>query len=220
MLPVLDFHMPPPEGGTESTAQRLGKKVTHRSNGLDQLGRPVGLPRSGDVHRVHVRGSYLAHRPLFRLGGKQYLCKERRIDFLDTHSIGDTAFVNVHVGGGEKGGGNGGVSSSIRPHPKDDDNGGTTSSSTCTLGGLVQAAAAGMMLGESAVFTFDVAAASAAERRSLFDSHSAPMCRGYLGPIKEDATRLILEVDSFRMERDGRHHLRQVRNSGSRTVNM
>ncbi len=198
-----DDTMESPSGG-----MRMGKNVMHRSNGVDQLGQSIGLPRSGDVHKVHVRGYYLAHRPLFTLLGKKYFEKERRVEFLNTHNVGDTAFVCIHVGMG------GGLSSSISILSKDDND--TANASGGTLGRLLQTAATGMMLGETSVFTYDVALAPVEERRSLFDADR--ICLGYLGPIGEDATKLLLEVDSFRIEREGKDQHRQVRNSGSRSL--
>ena len=183
------------------------KKVTRRSQGLNQLGENIGLPKSGDVHKLHIRGYYLAPRPLFRLRGRKCWEKQRTVEFLDTHSVGDTAFVNVHVGDG------GGLSSSILPREDAND-----PDVIGVLGILIQSAATDMVLGEKATFTYDIAAASEQERRSLFDGKR--ICRGYYGPIEEDATELLLEIDSFRIERNGRDQCRKVQNSGSRTVAM
>lgn len=191
---------------------RMVKETTRRSDGLDQLGAHVGLPRSGDVHRLHVRGCYLARRPLFALRGRRYLVKERRVDFLDTHVVGDTAFVSVRVGDDKVGVGGGGVL------PKDDDENDNDDDGGGTLGRLLRTAASGMVLGESATFACDVSSATEDERRSLFfGPERVRGIRGCLGPVGEDATGLMLEVDSFRIARDGTEHFRRVRNRGSRS---
>ena len=56
----------------------------------------------GDIAKVHIKGSYYAQRPLFRLCNKDYFLKQRKVDFLNTHFIGETAFVSVHIGNSSK----------------------------------------------------------------------------------------------------------------------
>ena len=199
----------------------MRKEVTHRSTGLNQLGHTVGLPRGGDVHKVHVRGFYWARRPKFEWRGKKYLERMRRIEFLDTHMVGDTAFVGVRVGAGGRGDDRESrrtpaTSGSILSEGVEAHDGGTI-----TLGGLLRTAASGMVLGEAATFTFVV---SDADKRKgkitpLFCDKNK-IYKGHLGPIEEDATSIVLEVDSFRIVRNGKENCRKIRNGGSRNFAM
>ena len=190
---------------------RMRKEVTHRSTGLNQLGHTIGLPQEGDEHKVHVRGFYRARRPKFELLGKKYFEKMRRIQFLDTHMVGDTAFVCVHVGAESHD-----ISSSILSKgggKKANDGAGGT------LGELIQTAASGMVLGEAARFTYDISDASESQKMSLFRDKNR-ICRGHFDSVKDDATSIILEVDSFRIMRNGKENCRKRRNDGSRVAAM
>lgn len=70
----------------------LTMKVTYDSDGLDQLGNQLGKPNPGDTARVHVKGYYISQKPsgLFRK-------KNAKKPFIDTHSVGETAFVDLQI---------------------------------------------------------------------------------------------------------------------------
>ena len=174
----------------------LSKKVTHAGTGIDQIGNDIGTPRMGDIVKVHIKGSYYAQRPLFRLCNKDYFLKQRKVDFLHTHFIGETAFVSVHIGNSSKNAFN------------DEDGYG--------LGKLVRVAVEGMAFGEAAVFTSDNVAKALNFGSDKGSKKS--ICRGH---VEADAEVLVLEIESFRIVRDGREHFRQVRNGyGGRSWTM
>ena len=199
----------------------MRKEVTHRSTGLNQLGHTVGLPRGGDVHKVHVRGFYWARRPKFEWRGKKYLERMRRIEFLDTHMVGDTAFVGVRVGAGGRGDDGASHRTPATSGSLLSEGVETRENGAIALGGLLRTAASGMVLGEAATFTFVV---SDADKRKgkitpLFCGENE-ICRGRVGSIEEDATSIVLEVESFRIVRNGQEHCRKIRNGGSRNFAM
>ena len=168
----------------------LSKKTTHAGTGLDQIGNDMGTPRMGDIVKVHMKGSYYARRPLFRLCTKDYFLKQRKVEFLNTHFIGETAFVSIHIGNSSKNAFN------------DEDGHG--------LGKLVRVAVEGMAFGEAAVFTSDNVA-----KAMSFGSNAGSkklICRGHDMDVEADAEVLVLEIESFRIVRDGREHFRQVGN--------
>ena len=182
------------------------KKVTHKSD------HPIGLPKPGDVQKVHVKGYYVANRPLFTLCGTKFLEKERQVMFIDSHKISDshaigddTAYVSVHVGKPtEKGALTSSIlakapgsmlSSSIAAAPTD---GGV-------LGGFLSKAALGMVLGEKATFTYDLATMDEVEK-SLLINDKGQLCRGHFGSVPEDATGLVLKIESCAVVRDGKEH--------------
>ena len=172
----------------------------------------IGLPQPGDVQKVHVRGYYVARRPLFEICGAKVLEKEHRIAFVDSHKISDshaigddTAYVSVHVGKPTETGAltssilakapGSMLSSSIAANPTD---GGV-------LGGFLSKAALGMVLGEKATFTYDLAKMDDVEM-SLLVSDKGQLCRGHFGSVPEDATGLVLEIESCAVMRDGMEH--------------
>jgi len=182
------------------------KKITKKSD------HPIGLPQPGDVQKVHVKGYYVANRPLFELCGAKILEKERRIAFVDSHKISDshaigddTAYVSVHVGKPTETGAltssilakapGSMLSSSIAANPTD---GGV-------LGGFLSKAALGMVLGEKATFTYDLAEMDEVEK-SLLINDKGQLCRGHFGSVPEDATGLVLEIESCAVVREGKEH--------------
>lgn len=178
---------------------RLSKKITHSGSGLDQIGNDVGTIRNGDIVKVHMKGSYYGQRPLFRLCNKDYFLKQRKVEFLNSHFIGETAFVSVHIGNSSKNAFN------------DEDGYG--------LGKLVRIAVEGMAFGEAAVFTSN----NVAKAMSFGGGKGSQklICRGHDMHVEADADVLVLEIESFRIVRDGREHHRQVRNRfGGRTWAM
>uniref|UniRef100_A0A7S0B2H0 Uncharacterized protein n=1 Tax=Minutocellus polymorphus TaxID=265543 RepID=A0A7S0B2H0_9STRA len=193
----------------------MSKKTTHKSTGRNDLGHDIGPPQTGDVIKAHVRGFYLAQRPLLRLHGRKFFEKTRRIAFLDTHRISDThmigddtAYVSVHVGQTQGEGAGGGLSSSIISKGT----GSAISSSILVketdggvLGRLLSTAATGMVLGEKATFVYDLTAMDEVEK-SLLVNDESKICRGQFGSVADDATGLILEVESSRIVRNGKEH--------------
>ena len=107
------------------------KQVTHSgSKGQDQLGNMVGLLQPGDTAKLHMTAYFTAQRPMFQVGGKKFGDKVRKIEFLRTHSVGETAFVSIDVG---------------KPHRQ------VPSDPIGLIGYCIQ----DMQLGESATFTVD-----------------------------------------------------------------
>jgi len=71
----------------------------YKGMGEDQLGDYIGTPEPGDIVKIHVRGWYVADRPLFKFGrNHKFFVKPRRVEFLDTHMAGETAFVELPIG--------------------------------------------------------------------------------------------------------------------------
>ncbi len=185
-----------------SDRAELRKEITHPGTGLDQLGNDMGMPRMGDVVKVHMKGNFFAQRPLFRLCNKDYFVKQRKMDFLNTHSIGETAYVKVHVG------------NSSKNAFKDGDGNG--------IGRLVRVAVEGMAFGEAATFTCDNV-----EKALSFNSDNAnckgskKICSGHDMDVDPDAEVMVLEIESFRIVRNNKEHCRQVRNGyGGRSWTM
>lgn len=75
--------------------QHWKKKILHPTNGKDQLGAAVGCPQPGDVAKIHVRGIFTEYNVPFCWG----LSRRSVVttEFLDTHRIGDTAFVRLSI---------------------------------------------------------------------------------------------------------------------------
>eukprot|EP00542_Grammatophora_oceanica_P021881 CAMPEP_0194028760 /NCGR_PEP_ID=MMETSP0009_2-20130614/2662_1 /TAXON_ID=210454 /ORGANISM="Grammatophora oceanica, Strain CCMP 410" /LENGTH=166 /DNA_ID=CAMNT_0038668245 /DNA_START=26 /DNA_END=526 /DNA_ORIENTATION=+ len=68
-------------------------QFTFRADGTDQKGVMVGLPQKGDIAKCHIKGDFWAVRK--GVFGKP---KSKKIDFLDTHTVGDTAFLELNIG--------------------------------------------------------------------------------------------------------------------------
>eukprot|EP00563_Minutocellus_polymorphus_P021194 CAMPEP_0197725438 /NCGR_PEP_ID=MMETSP1434-20131217/6974_1 /TAXON_ID=265543 /ORGANISM="Minutocellus polymorphus, Strain CCMP3303" /LENGTH=238 /DNA_ID=CAMNT_0043310913 /DNA_START=99 /DNA_END=815 /DNA_ORIENTATION=- len=195
------FHNKRTENQRDTVARRPEwsapeKKITHKSKAIDQLGNHVGMHQKGDVAKVHVRGHFLATRPLFRLGKKNFHVKQRKVFFLDTHHVGETAFVEVNIGNADKN------------NFDDDDCDG--------LGRLIRNAVEGMVFGESAIFTSDNISTrkepSSSSPQRIIGRSNARICRGHFYPVETDAEVLCLEIDSFRVVRNGKLRARQIRN--------
>lgn len=180
------------------------KKITHKSKALDQLGNYIGTHQKGDVAKVHVRGHFLATRPLFRLGKKNFHVKQRKVEFFDTHFVGETAFLEINIGNAEK-----------NKFDDDDSDG---------LGRMIRNAVEGMVFGESATFTAENISTrkeSSSNSPQKINGRSDARIRGHLYPVEIDAEVLFLEIDSFQIVRNGKTHARQIRNGyGGRTWAM
>lgn len=103
----------------------------HAGAGKDQLGNIIGKPQPGDIAKVHVKMSYIANRPLLKIGiiriGKE---KPRKTEFLSTSIIGETAFFEVHIS--------------------------KNTESCSSFDDILSAYVSQMMLGETSRFTFEL----------------------------------------------------------------
>lgn len=112
---------------------KVVKQVTHTGGkGQDQLGNMVGVLQPGDTAKLHMTAYFTAQRPMFKMGSKKIGDKVRKIEFLRTHSVGETAFVSIDVG---------------KPHRQ------VPSDPLGLIGYCIQ----DMQLGESATFEVDAA---------------------------------------------------------------
>lgn len=153
------------------------KVISRRAKGEDQLGNSVGLPREGDLVKFHVKAAFFAKRPKLQLGKIKFLEKRRPVQFISTHIIGDTAFVEIKI-------------TSDQPEPV---------KALDDIVGFMRMFVHGMQLGEVATFTLSSSEFEVPEENSK-------LCKGHYATLGEDADELMFEIDLFRIVRGGKEH--------------
>jgi hypothetical protein len=160
----------------EKESINFKKEMIFSSEGVDQLGRQVGIPLPQDVVKLHIKGSYASTRPLFKIGKKGFgASKLRKMEFLSSHIIGETAFFEVPIQ--------------------------TTTSSTKvpkTVAEILEPCVRTMVLGEQSIFTLDFASMDETTK-DLFCG--AKIHKGHYKNMPRDAEKLIFDLDSFRIVR-------------------
>jgi len=149
----------------------MQKTVTFSGKGTNQLGEVIGMHQPGDTAFIHLKGWYVAPRTSC-CGGQ---AQDRKEEFVSTHRISDTAFIEV-------------------PITKSD-------SKPSTLRECLESVLSTMELGDCVTAKF-----------TTFPKNEKGLVKGQLERIPEDASELILEIDSFRIMRDGKVHRRTNRN--------
>eukprot|EP00529_Nitzschia_sp_RCC80_P036537 CAMPEP_0113512356 /NCGR_PEP_ID=MMETSP0014_2-20120614/39298_1 /TAXON_ID=2857 /ORGANISM="Nitzschia sp." /LENGTH=197 /DNA_ID=CAMNT_0000408713 /DNA_START=476 /DNA_END=1069 /DNA_ORIENTATION=+ /assembly_acc=CAM_ASM_000159 len=185
---------------------KFEKKILYKGMGQDQLGNYIGTPEPGDVVKIHVRGFYVVRRPLFKLGN--FVVKRRKVEFLDTHMIGDTAFVELTIDDGEE------PNNDDGEEPNNDE--GAKHSSNNIVVEMLTLAVKGMMLGESAKVMFGDNAL--AGKRHLLPEAQDAAGRAFFKSIpgddeeEEDSVQSIeFDIDCFRIVRRKKEHHRPAR---------
>ena len=157
------------------------KKISYKANGKDQLGNMIGQIQPGDKVKLHVDGYFMGQpKPLFSLFAKRKQVGApskplKKMNFLNTHIAGDTAFIEVVI------------PKAIQAKP--------------TLPAVLMDAVRTMILGEAATITFTTGVEGITERIHKAHHEDVP-----------PNTTVILEVDLFRVVRDGKEHMRVKRN--------
>jgi hypothetical protein len=184
-----------------STNKYATKKVLFVGPGVDQLGRPVGLPIPGDIVKLHMTASYSALRPKFQVGGGKFKfgsVKMREKEFLSSHIVGECAFFVVQIP--------------------------TTSSTTTTdsrlssespqqsvVADVLAPFVQGMVLGETAQFVLDLEAMDDKTKNVFFNTQEK-LHKGQYKTLPADALKLTIVLDSYRIVRNKTEHRRPNRN--------
>ena len=170
----------------------LTKKMHYNAKGDDQLGKMVGQPCKGDVTKIHLVGVVVErNKPLFTIGKRAFFVrKEVRNVFLDTHVIGELAFLNLPIPGG-------GAVDAV--------NAATRKTATCPLTAILTQAVQGMNLGDSCTFSF---VTNDKGMHGLSHIH-----RGHYFTDLPANTTVDLHVDLFCIIRNGREHFWPTHNA-------
>ena len=142
------------------------------------MGTARGKAQVGDVVQVHCKATYTAKRSGL-LGKPKLQTKE----FLSTHRVGDTCFVDLPI--------------QKQVAPK-------------TVLDVLAYAVKDLTLGQSVVLTYDVTQMDD-DTKELFTG-TETCHRAQYGQIPEDALSVSFKVDVFRFQRDGKVYRRENRN--------
>lgn len=163
------------------------KKTTFATKGKNQMEELIAKPHPGDTARVHVVGYKIEYnKPRFQIGKTAFFNRKvSKTRFLDTHVIGDTAFITLPI-------------SPSKESARSVNEGDARRVLTTVLMQVVQT----MNLGDSAEVHFITGPDGMLEH-----VHKGQ----YEASIPSDV-HLVLHVDLFRIVRDGREHFRPTRN--------